>query len=197
MRLLAILLVPLALTACSCSTVRQLKPAETVKVDAPTERTRADDALDYSVAKTINAPPAAVWKVLIDAPSYTKWNSTIVKLDGTIALGQKLALVSKDAPERTFDLTVSTLDAPKRMVWEDGGAMFLGVRNFTLIPSADGASTTFVMSETFSGGMLGMIEGELPDFTQSFDAFAADLKTTVEAAHPGSNPIPASPVAAP
>lgn len=175
------LVLPLAATACSCTTVRQLKPAETVKVDAPTERTRTDDALDYSVAKTINAPPAAVWKVLVDAPSYTKWNTTVVKLDGTIALGQKIALVSKDAPERTFDLTVSALEEPKRMVWEDGGAMFLGVRNFTLIPSADGASTTFVMSETFSGGMLGMIEGELPDFTKSFDTFAADLKAAVEA----------------
>src|SRR5690349_3277312 len=64
MRSLALvaLLLPLALTACSCTTVRQLKPAATVKVDAPTERTRSEDALDYSVAKTIHAPPAAVWK---------------------------------------------------------------------------------------------------------------------------------------
>jgi hypothetical protein len=52
------------------------------------------------------------------------------------------------------------------------------VRNFTLIPKDGG--TTFVMSETFSGGMLGMIEGSLPDFTRSFDAFAADLKNKAE-----------------
>src|SRR5689334_11675880 len=78
--------------ACSCTTVRQLKPAETVAVDAPTSKTRTDDALDYSVAKSINAPPAAVWAILTDASKYTAWNSTIVKLDGKIALGEKIAL---------------------------------------------------------------------------------------------------------
>lgn len=177
----ALLMATLLSAGCSCTTVRQLHAADTVKVDAPTQRTRTDDALDYSVGKTIAAPPAKVWKVLTDASKYTTWNSTITKLDGTIAMGGKLALVSKDAPDKTFDLAVTTFEPAKRMVWEDGGSMFLGVRNFTLIPSADGNSTTFVMSETFSGGMLGMIEGSLPDFTKSFDAFATDLKAASEA----------------
>jgi len=54
------------------------------------------------------------------------------------------------------------------------------VRTFTLLPAADG-TTTFAMSETLSGGMLGMIEGSLPDFRKSFDAFSADLKKVAEA----------------
>jgi uncharacterized protein YndB with AHSA1/START domain len=176
----ALLLATLLSAGCSCTTVRQLRPAETVRADAPTERKRTDAALDYSVAKTIKAPPDRVWRVLTDAAQYPRWNSTIVKLDGTIAAGQKLALVSKDAPDKTFNLAVTTFDANQAMVWEDGGSMFLGVRTFTLLPAGDGA-TTFVMSETFSGGMLGMIEGSLPDFTKTFDTFAADLKTASEA----------------
>ena len=73
-------------TACSCTTVRQLRPAESIPADAPAQRTRSEDALDYSVAKTIQAPPAAVWALLTDAPGYLKWNTTLVKLDGTISV---------------------------------------------------------------------------------------------------------------
>ena len=32
----------------------------------------------------------------------------------------------------------------------------------------------------FSGGKLGMIKGSLPDFTESFKAFAANLKARAE-----------------
>jgi hypothetical protein len=100
-----------------------------------------------------------------------------------------LKLTSIDKPDKVFDLKVTTFDAPKHMVWEDGGMMFLGVRHFTLLPQPDG-TTVFAMSETFSGGMLGMIEGSLPDFRKSFSTFASDLKKRVEAAPSGSAPAP-------
>ena len=103
----------------------------------------------------------------------------MVRLDGTIALGKEIKLVSKVAPDRTFELQVSEVTPSRRMVWEDGGSMFLGVRTFTLTPRGDG-TTVFAMSETFSGGMLGMIEGKLPDFRKPFEDFAADLKRHAE-----------------
>ena len=49
---------------------------------------------------------------------------------------------------------------------------FQGVRTFTLVESTDGFTT------------LGMIEGSLPNFTQSFETFAADLKKQAEAKAP-------------
>ena len=162
-----------------CTTVRQLREPSTIPTTGQSERTRTADAHDYSVAIPISAPPEVVWQVLSDAPSYTSWNSTVVKLDGSIALGSEIKLVSKEAPERTFELKVTTFDPAKKMVWEDGGSMFLGVRTFTLVPGA-GGTTVFAMSETLSGGMLGMIEGSLPDFRKSFDTFAADLKKKAE-----------------
>ena len=68
------------------------------------------------------------------------------------------------------------------MVWSDGMApMFKGVRTFTLDPRGDG-TTTFTMEEVFSGVMLPMIRGSLPDFAPSFEAYAADLKREAEAA---------------
>lgn len=162
-----------------CTTVRQLRAATAIPPDGKVQRVRNDVALDYSVATHIAASPELVWSVLTDVASYKNWNTTIVSLDGTCAKDGTLKLVAKVAPKRTFELKVSTFDPPKKMVWEDGGSLFLGVRNFTLLPEQGG--TTFVMSETFSGGMLDMIEGSLPDFSADFEAFAADLKRTVEA----------------
>ena len=66
------------------------------------------------------------------------------------------------------------------MVWRDGAApMFTGVRTFTLAPAADGA-TTFAMAEVYSGLMLPMISGSLPDFRQTFEQYFADLKNEAE-----------------
>jgi len=174
-----VMLTALLLSAVACTTVRQLRPADTIPVNGQAERTRASKALDFSIATRIAAPADVIWAVLTDGPAFTSWNSTVVSLEGTIATGSTIKLVSKVAPKRTFKLKVTTFEAPRHMVWEDGGAMFLGVRHFTLLPAADG-STTFVMSETYSGGMLGMIAGSLPDMTVSFGAFAADLKRQAE-----------------
>jgi uncharacterized protein YndB with AHSA1/START domain len=168
-----------------------LRAPATLKPNGKSERTRDKDALDYSVAIPIAAPPQVLWGILTDAAAYPSWNSTVVKIDGEIASGKQISLVAKVAPARTFPLKVSEFDAPRHMVWEDGGKVFMGVRTFTLTPTADGA-TIFAMSETLSGRMLGMIEGSLPDFTPEFDGFAADLKKKAEAM---AAPPPAAPPA--
>lgn len=127
----------------------------------------------------IEAPREDVWKLLTDADALPNWNSTVVSLDGKIALGETVKVVVTDAPDDTFELVVTKFDPPAAMVWEDGNAMFQGVRHYALIDNGDG-TTTFAMSETFSGGMLGMIEGSLPDFRESFRKYAADLKAVAE-----------------
>ncbi|MBL8957738.1 MAG: SRPBCC domain-containing protein [Myxococcaceae bacterium] len=159
--------------------VREVKKPGELKADGVTVKTRTDDALDYSVAIYIGAPAPIVWALLVDANAYPQWNSTIVKLDGTIRKTERLKLVAKIAPERTFDLKVTDFQKEKRMVWEDGDGAFAGVRTFTLIPN-EGGGVTFAMSETLSGRMLPMIEGSLPDFTPEFNGFAADLKKVAE-----------------
>ncbi|MBK7863839.1 MAG: SRPBCC domain-containing protein [Archangiaceae bacterium] len=162
-----------------CSTVRQVKDPASLTADGKAVRTRTDSALDYSVATFIEAEPKVVWAVLTDGPSFTKWNSTVTRLDGQIAQGQKIELVSKVAPDRTFTLKVSEAEAPRQMVWEDGNGMFLGVRHFTLTEREGG--TVLAMSETYSGLFLGSAEKKMPDFTENFETFAADVKREAEA----------------
>jgi len=172
--------------AVGCSTVRQLQDPATLPGDGHATRTKDQGALAYSVATNIAAPPEVIWQLLTDGPAYTRWNSTVVKLEGQIAPGQKIKLVSKVAPDRTFELTVSEFVPAQRMIWEDGNSMFLGVRTFALTKNPDG-TTHFGMAEVFSGGMLGMIEGSLPDFRPSFEAWAADLKRAAEGQASGAH----------
>ena len=66
------------------------------------------------------------------------------------------------------------------MTWSDGFApMFKGVRTFELTATDGGVE--FRMAEVFSGLMLPMIKGSLPDFVPIFEQYAADLKTAAEA----------------
>jgi len=134
--------------------------------------------LQYGVATHIDAPPDQVWAVLVDATRYPEWNSTIVSLDGDIAADGRIRLVSTLDPKRTFKLQISTFEPPSSLVWEDGNAMFRGVRTFTLTPEDSG--TRFEMKEAMTGTMLKMIAPKLPDFAPSFEAFARDLKAEVE-----------------
>ena len=63
--------------------------------------------------------------------------------------------------------------------WYYLGPMFRGERTFTLTPRGDG-TTDFSMVEVFSGVMLPMIKGSLPDFVPVFEHYARDLKREAE-----------------
>jgi hypothetical protein len=133
-------------------------------------------------ATTINvrATPQRLWALLTNAADFPRWNSTVTRITGKIEQGEKLALEVPVAPGRTFKPRVVTLEPERTMVWSDGFApMFKGVRTFTLAPNADG-TTAFSMVEVFSGVMLPMIKGSLPDFGPAFETYAADLKREAE-----------------
>lgn len=148
---------------------------------ASTTKTETAFRMEYSVAVTIRAKPEVIWKRLTDAKGFPAWNSTVTSIEGEIAKGQKLTIRVPIAPGRAFTPKVAELEPNQRMVWSDGMApMFKGERTFTLAPAADGG-TEFAMREVFSGVMLPMIKGSLPDFRPVFDQYAADLKRACEA----------------
>jgi hypothetical protein len=137
--------------------------------------------MDCAITTTIHASPERIWALLTDAPAFPRWNSTVTSIEGQIAEGQTLTLKVPTAPTRVFKPKVSNVQPGRSMVWSDGMApMFKGVRTFTLTPNADG-STEFSMKEEFSGLMLPMIRGSLPDFAPVFEAYADDLKSAAEA----------------
>lgn len=130
---------------------------------------------ETSVSIGINAPQATIWALLTNAAGYPRWNSTIVSLEGTIAQGQKIRLVSTLDPKRTFKLTVKEMLPNKRLVWGDA----MGSRVYTLEPSASGV--VFTMTEKIGGPLFPLFAKMIPPFDASFEQFAADLKKAAEA----------------
>ena len=137
-------------------------------------------ATRYAVERTIEAAPERVWALLTDGGSWPEWNPTIVSFQGTVALGEKVKLVSTVNPKRAFTLEVVEFDGPRQMVWSDGMplGLFKGERTYRLTP--DGAGTVFAMEETYSGLLEPLISRSIPDMTQSFADFADGLKHAAE-----------------
>lgn len=134
----------------------------------------------YEASARIDAPPEAVWPVLIDAPAYPSWASGVESVEGGVAPGAKLKVTSSANPGHAFPVKVTRLDAPRAMEWSGGMplGLFRGVRTFTLVP--DGAGTAFTVREEYSGPLLGAIWRSMPDLQPSFDTFATGLKARVE-----------------
>jgi hypothetical protein len=147
---------------------------------AKAEKTQETFRMTCAVTVNIRATPDRVWALLTDAPGFPSWNSTVKRVGGTIALGQTLELEVPTAPGRTFKPKVTVFEPAMAMEWSEGMApMFKGVRRYALSPKPDG-STDFSMQEVFSGMMLPMIRGSLPDFVPVFESYAADLKREAE-----------------
>lgn len=135
----------------------------------------------YYIETTINADADKVWEILTDSSSYHDWNKSVEKVEGIIALGNKIKVFSKISPERAFPVMVQELVPSKKMVWRGGipFGLFKGVRTFTLTGGNKGY-VEFRMQEVFSGLMSPLIVRSMPDLTESFEQFATSLKAKAE-----------------
>ena len=153
--------------------------SENIVINGRANKTKSAFRMEYSAGINIKAKPEQVWAIMTNATDFSRWNSTIKSIDGKIALGETIKLVAIIAPTRTFNLKVVEFIPEKMMVWSEGNAVFKGVRTYTLGPKADG-STDFTMSEVYTGLMLPMIAGSLPDFSPAFEQYVSDLKKEAE-----------------
>lgn len=135
----------------------------------------------YEAQATIKASTDQVWAVLVDGPHYPDWDSGVVSVEGTIAPGETIKVVSSVNPGRTFPVKVTVFEPGRSMTWKGGMplGLFKGVRTFTLTPTEDGA-TRFEMVEVYSGPLLSMMWKSMPDLGPSFDRFASGLKKRAE-----------------
>ncbi len=136
----------------------------------------------FHVTRRIAAPPDRAWALLVDLPAWRAWNPTVVSVDGDIAAGGAVRLVSTVDPKRTFSLRVTELLPPTRLTWASGMplGLFRGTRTYTLAPADAGTATDFAMTETYEGPLAGLIGRSIPDLGPSFEEFADGLKAAAE-----------------
>jgi hypothetical protein len=136
----------------------------------------------YEASADIRATPERIWAVLTDAAGYSRWDSGVVRVEGTIAAGNTIKVFSSVSPNRAFPVKVSEFRPGQVMRWSGGMplGLFKGARTFRLTPN--GATTRFEMREEFSGPMLPLIWRTMPDLGPSFTQFAAGLKVRAESA---------------
>lgn len=136
----------------------------------------------FAISTEIHATPEAIWQILVDLPNWIKWNTTIEKVEGTVAAGGRVKVYTKLSPGQAFPVQVAELQRPSRMVWQGGMplGLFRGVRTYSLKPIAGG--TLFEMTEVFSGLMAPLITRSIPNLQPSFEEFARCLKRHAEQA---------------
>lgn len=61
----------------------------------------------YRASATIQAAAGAVWTILTDAPGYSQWDSGVERVEGVIALGEKIKVVATANPGRAFPVKVT------------------------------------------------------------------------------------------
>lgn len=137
---------------------------------------------ETSISIDIQADDAIIWALLTNASDYSRWNSTVISIEGDIEAGNKIQLKSTLDPERTFKLKVKELQPESRLVWGDGK----GSRIYSLEDKGNG-TVRFSMSEKIGGLMFPMYAKFIPDFDESFEQFAADLKKEAEIIHNAKN----------
>ena len=150
-----------------------------VESNGRASKTKSAFRMEYAAGVDINASVNRVWALMTDAAGFPRWNSTIKSIEGQIAAGQTIKLIATVAPNRVFNLNIIDFVPQKRMVWSDGNAMFKGVRTYTFA-SKSNDSTDFTMAEAYTGLMLPMIAGSLPNFIPIFETYLADLKRAAE-----------------
>lgn len=128
----------------------------------------------------VDAAPAAVWDVLVDTARWPQWDSGVLGVEGSVALGAKVTVRVEANPGRAFPVKVVELSPPGAMTWRGGMplGLFTGTRTYRL--SAQGAGTRVVMREEYTGPLAGLVTRSIPDLQPSFDRFTAGLKARVE-----------------
>ena len=137
--------------------------------------------MEYRAASSIEATPEHVWVVLTDTGKWHEWHPFTRSVEGEPREGFPVT-VHSTLSSKSFPIVVTEMESPRRMVWTGRMpfGLFQGIRTFELKRVGD--TTQFVMHEVFTGPLLKVMAKKMPDLTESFESFAAGLKSRCEMA---------------
>ncbi len=130
---------------------------------------------ETAVSIEIGADQAVIWALLTNATDFSRWNSTILSIEGEITQGEKIKLKAALDPKRTFKIKIKEVIPERKMVWGDA----MGNRVFTLTKQGENR-VLFHMSEKIGSFMFPLFASQIPPFDDAFEQYAADLKKEAE-----------------
>ena len=135
----------------------------------------------YEAAARIDASPEQVWTLLVDVGSWRDWDSGVDRVDGRVALGEKLTLYATMIRDRPFTVAVTEIRPREVMRWRGGLPLGLAVieRTYHLDAQEDG-STVLTVREDHTGPLAALLARSTPDLNPSFRQFCNGLKARAE-----------------
>lgn len=135
----------------------------------------------FEAVTRINASPAEVWALLVDVSSWRDWDSGVDRVEGRVALGERLTIYATMIRNRPFTVTVTELRPQEVMRWRAGLPFGLAVieRTYTLDAQEDG-STLLTVREDHTGPLAWLLDRSTPDLNPSFRQFCAGIKAKAE-----------------
>jgi hypothetical protein len=133
----------------------------------------------------IDAPPSAVWDVLVDFAQYDQWNPTL-DVTGRPEEGTRISIVLTlpDRKPQAFRPKVLVADEPRELRWR--GRLFVpglydGEHRFVLEALDGGERTRLTHAETFRGVLVGFINRRIgDDIERGFERMNEALRAHVE-----------------
>lgn len=127
----------------------------------------------YQVERVIEAPPEAVWAVLMDTASYGDWNPVFVKVVGDYVEGQEVQQTFKDPSGKLYDVTnrVKRL-VPQRELRQTGGMTGVLTFDHSWLLEQAGAATKVTQYEIDRGFYVWFWDDSwiIPSYTAVMDA---------------------------
>ena len=143
----------------------------------------------FEAAARIDASPATVWDLLVDVGGWRDWNSGVDRVEGRVALGERLTLYATMIRSRPFSVTVTELRPQEAMRWRGGLPFGLAVIERTYhLDGQDDGGTVLTVREDHAGPFAALLGRTTPDLNPSFRQFCAGIKAKAEqpAARPTS-----------
>ena len=135
----------------------------------------------FEAATRIDTSPEQVWALLVDVRSWRDWDSGVDRVEGRVALGERLTLYATMIRNRPFEVTVTELRPREAMRWRGGLPFGLAVieRTYSL-DAQEGGGTLLTVREDHTGPLAGLLGRWTPDLNPSFRHFCEGLKARAE-----------------
>jgi hypothetical protein len=135
----------------------------------------------FEAATRIDAPPEQVWAALVDVGSWRDWDSGVDRVEGRVALGERLTIYATMIRSHPFSVTVTEIRPHEAMRWRGGMPLGLAVIERTYhLDAQDDGGTVLTVREDHGGPLAGLLGRSTPDLNPSFRQFVEGLKALAE-----------------